>query len=76
MKEKNIFSKGYEENWSKDIFIIRNVIPSNPPRYQIKDLEGNEIELKLYREEHQKVFTEEFPSVLIKFKRKKRNNFS
>ena len=28
LKEKNIFSKGYEENWSKDIFIIRNVIPS------------------------------------------------
>jgi hypothetical protein len=59
--EKEIFSKGYEENWSKDIFIIRSIIPSNPPRYLIKELNGKKINGKFYREELQKVNNKEFP---------------
>ena len=60
-REKGIFSKGYEENWSREIFIIRSILPSNPPRYQIKNLEGKEIITKFYREELQKVYKDEFP---------------
>ena len=29
-KYKNIFSKGYTENWSKEIFIIDSVLKANP----------------------------------------------
>ena len=29
-KYKNIFSKGYTENWSREIFIIDSVLKVNP----------------------------------------------
>ena len=37
-KYKNIFSKGYTENWSREIFIIDSVLKTNPWTYKIKDL--------------------------------------
>ena len=30
MKYKNIFNKGYTENWSREIFIINSVLKTNP----------------------------------------------
>ena len=29
-KYKNIFSKGYTENWSREIFVINSVLKTNP----------------------------------------------
>ena len=37
-QNKNIFSKGYTENWSREIFIIDSVLKTNPWTYKIKDL--------------------------------------
>ena len=37
-KYKNIFSKGYTENWSRVIFVIDSVLKTNPWTYKIKDL--------------------------------------
>ena len=37
-KYKNIFSKGYTENWSREIFIVNSVLKTNPWSCQIKDL--------------------------------------
>ena len=37
---KNIFSKGYIENWSREISIIDSVLKTNPWKYKIKDLNG------------------------------------
>ena len=37
-KYKNIFSKDYTENWSREIFIIDSVLRTNPCTYKIKDL--------------------------------------
>ena len=37
-KYKNIFSKGYTENWSREIFIIDSMLKINPWTYRIKDL--------------------------------------
>ena len=37
-KYKNIFTKGYTENWSREIFIIDSVLKTNPWTYKIKDL--------------------------------------
>ena len=31
-KYKNIFSKGYTKNWSREIFIVDNVLKTNPWR--------------------------------------------
>ena len=39
-KYKNIVSKGYTENWSREIFIIDSVLKTNPWTYKIKDLNG------------------------------------
>ena len=39
-KYKNIFSKGYTENWSREIFIINCVLKTNTWTYRIKDLNG------------------------------------
>ena len=42
-KYKNIFSRGYTENWSREIFIIDSVLKTNPRTYKIKDLNGEKI---------------------------------
>ena len=38
IKCTNIFSKGYTENWTTEIFIIKSVWRTNPWTYKIKDL--------------------------------------
>ena len=60
-QEKKLFEKGYTPNWSEDIYIISNLIPTEPPRYILKDLENNIYTYKFYSEELQKVLYEEFP---------------
>ena len=42
-KYRNIFSKGYAENCSKEIFIINSVLKTNSWAYQIKDLNREKI---------------------------------
>ena len=42
-KYKNIFSKGYTENWSREIFIIDSVLKTNPWTYKINDLNGEKV---------------------------------
>ena len=50
-KYKNIFSKGYTENWSREIFIIDFVLKTNPWTYKIKDLDGEKIRRSFYENE-------------------------
>ena len=42
-KFKNVFSKGYTENCSREIFIIDSVLKTNLWTYKIKDLNGKKI---------------------------------
>ena len=42
-KCKNIFSKGYTENWSKGIFVTDSTLKDNPWMYKIKDLKGGKV---------------------------------
>ena len=37
---KNIFSKVYTKNWSREIFIINSVLKTNHWTYKTKDLNG------------------------------------
>ena len=37
-KYKNIFSKVYTENWSREIFFIDSLLETNPWTYKLKNL--------------------------------------
>ena len=42
-KYKNIFSKSYTENWSKEIFVIESVLKTNLWTYKTKDLNREKV---------------------------------
>ena len=42
-KYKNVFSAGYTENWSREIFVIDYYLNINPWSYTINDLNGEKI---------------------------------
>ena len=48
---KNIFIKGYTENWSREIFIINSVLKTNFWTYKTKDLNGEKIIGSFYERE-------------------------
>ena len=50
-KYKNIFRKGYTENWSREIFTIDYVLKTNPWTYKIKNLNGEKIKGGFYEKE-------------------------
>lgn len=55
-KYKHVFQKGYETNWSDEIFVIDSIIRRTPwIVYTLKDLEGEPITGTFYSKELQKV---------------------
>ena len=52
-KFKNIFAKGYTPNWSSEIFIIDKINDTVPYRYNLKDLNDEEIIGSFYDKELQ-----------------------
>ena len=50
-KYKSTFTKGYESNFTEEIFKITKVIRGDPTVYEIEDLEGELIIGKFYEEE-------------------------
>jgi len=54
-KLKMIFEKGYEHNWTREIFTVHEILPRNPPVYRLKDLAGEVIQGTFYEKELQKV---------------------
>lgn len=59
-KYKGIFSKGYEPNWSTEIFLVIQVHPTVLATYTLKDLEGNVISGAFYELELQKAKYKDF----------------
>ena len=51
---KNTFEKGHTPNWTEEIFLISNVIKSNPISYKVKDLHGEPILGSFQKEELQR----------------------
>ena len=49
-KYKNIFAKGYTENWSEEVFIITKIKNTVPWTYAISDLNGEPITGIFYEE--------------------------
>ena len=54
-REKLRFEKGYEQNWTREIFTIHKIINRSPVVYKLKDLAGDVIEGTFYKEELQKI---------------------
>ena len=52
--EKNIFEKGYETNWTEEIFEIYDIKYSNVPYYYLKDLNNEKLQGTFYEQELQK----------------------
>ena len=50
-KYKNIFSKSYIQNWTKDVFVIQNVKNTIPWTYVIDDLKGEETVGTFYKKQ-------------------------
>ena len=52
--EKNIFEKGYDTNWTQEIFEIYDIKYSNVPYYYLKDLNNEKLQGTFYEQELQK----------------------
>ena len=50
-KYKNIFAKGYTQNWSEEVFIISKIKNTVPWTYVISDLNGEPIDRTFYKKE-------------------------
>jgi len=72
---KNIFEKGYLQNWSEEIFVIAIRHESNPPTYGLKDLLGEEIKGRFYEQELQKVTKQDGEEYIVErvLKTRRRN---
>jgi len=51
---KKTFGNKYSNNWTKEIFILKEILNTNPTTYKIIDLNNEEIEGSFYNEELQK----------------------
>lgn len=58
-KYKNVFTKGYECNFTEEVFKVKTVVPRKPIVYRIVDLQGEEVEGTFYEQEVQKIIFDE-----------------
>ena len=72
LKYKNIFTKGYTQNWSEEVFVVSKIKNTVPWTYVISDLNGEPIIGSFYEKELQKNSQERFTiEEIIKRKRDK-----
>ena len=55
-----VFAKGYTQNWSEGIFVIKKIKNAVPRTYVINDFNGEEIRGTFYEKELQKIDQQEF----------------
>lgn len=74
-KQKLMFEKGYETNWTEELFVIAELVNRDLPVYRVKDLLDESIEGTFYEQELQKVKPkEEFTVDEIISKRKRKGH--
>ncbi|GBO05177.1 hypothetical protein AVEN_122123-1 [Araneus ventricosus] len=72
-KKKLTFEKGYETNFSEELFVVSECVKRSPSVYRIKDLLGEPVLGTFYLQELQKVkLKESFPVEKILKKRNKK----
>ena len=59
-KYKNIFAKGYTQDWSEEVFIISKIKNIVPWTYAVSALNGEEINVNFYKKELQKTNQQKF----------------
>ena len=52
--KRRVFDKGYTPNWTEEVFVVNEVLPTKPVTYKIVELMGEEIEGSFYEQELQK----------------------
>ena len=57
-KYKNIFAKGYTQNWSEEVFVVSKIKNTVPWPYVISDLDGEKIAASLYEKKLRKTSQE------------------
>ena len=71
-KAKKLFDKGFERNWSREIFVVSERIARIPPVYRVQDLAGELIQGVFYSEELQPITKEDDEYRIEKIIRKKK----
>ena len=59
-KYKNVFAKGYTQNWSEEVFIITKIKDTVPWTYAISNLNVESITGSFYEKELKKINQKEF----------------
>ena len=59
-KYKNIFAKGYTQNWSQEVFVVSKIKNTVPWTYAISDLNGEPIAGSFYEKHLPKTNQENF----------------
>ena len=59
-KYKNIFAKGYTQNWPEEVFVVNKIKNTVPWTYVINNLNGEECIGTIYEKELQKTNQKEF----------------
>ena len=59
-KYKNVFAKGFTQNWSEEAFVLSKIKNTVPWTYVISDLNGEKIPGNFYEKEIQKTSQEKF----------------
>ena len=73
-RKKLTFEKGYETNWTEEIFIVTECVKRQPAVYRIKDLLGEPIEGTFYQHELQKVSMKDTYRIEKVLKKRMRKN--
>jgi hypothetical protein len=66
---KEPFSRGYKQKFTEELFRIKNKIPSDPPRYRLEDLLGEDIKGSFYAQDLQKFHLKDTSEVSFKIER-------
>ena len=72
---KQGYQRGYQQQYSDEIFTVVKLIPRNPPVYKIVNFNGNPIKGTFYKKELQRVYKDRNSEYEIEkiFKKRKRN---
>ena len=72
-KYKSVFAKGYEANFTEEIFKVKKVLRGDPTIYELEDHEGEPIIGKFYEEELSSVNKKDDTYRIEKILKKKKN---
>ena len=67
---KRHFEKGYTPNWTEEVFVIHEILPTNPTTYRILDLADEPIIGNFYEQQMQKAVQDTFRIEKVIRKRK------